>query len=436
MVERKKLKRRRREEPNRMTFTDLGIKRLKPPERGQELYWDAAQKGLALLVGAGGAKTFRSQFKLGGCWQTRTLGRYGEKKIDKDGNEYVVGVHWARTQHINGRADAEAGIDPRSGEARRKAAGKLTYEELVDKFIEHYAKPRQRTWDQTERVLKNNCAAWLKRPVGTVTKQDARELLRGIIADGHGPKAGLTRAWLKKLWRWAYEEDLVDNPIMDAVKIEYEKVERDRVYTDAEIRATWAAADADALSPDERAFVKLVILLAPRKTALAAMRWADLDDPARPTLWTTPHELTKSRKTSRKKRQYLTPLAPLAQRQFAGLTRRTQEAGDDRVFPSLPVHETKAGGPTFHGIKLKRKLVALGAPADLDYHGWRHTIATWLQSAGHSEFEVGLCLNHSGTGVTAGYSHGYPLDLKLALLTKWANHVEGLVTPEGAARLR
>jgi hypothetical protein len=38
--------------------------------------------------------------------------------------------------------------------------------------------------------------------------------------------------------------------------------------------------------------------------------------------------------------------------------------------------------------------------------------------------------------VTAGYSHGYPLELKRALLTEWGSFVEGLVAAEGVAVLR
>jgi hypothetical protein len=45
-------------------------------------------------------------------------------------------------------------------------------------------------------------------------------------------------------------------------------------------------------------------------------------------------------------------------------------------------------------------------------------------------------LNHSGYGVTAGYSHGFAQKLKLELLQKWAAHVEALVQPSGAALLR
>ena len=47
-----------------------------------------------------------------------------------------------------------------------------------------------------------------------------------------------------------------------------------------------------------------------------------------------------------------------------------------------------------------------------------------------------MVLNRSGSGVTAGYSHGHALDLKRELLDTWAKHVEGLVSPSGAALLR
>jgi integrase len=77
------------------------------------------------------------------------------------------------------------------------------------------------------------------------------------------------------------------------------------------------------------------------------------------------------------------------------------------------------------------------APKDFSFHTCRHTLATWLQTHGHSEWECGLVLNHAGTGsVTAGYSHGYPLKLKMELLTKWSDHVENLVQPEGVSVLR
>jgi integrase len=407
-----------RAKAKRRTFTVLSLRNIKAPKAGQVLYWDGGSKGqlgLSLLVSAGGTKTFRSTFYLHGQRIDRKLGRFGEMDLEK-----------ARDLVRADRKQAAEGTDP-----RRPSKG-TTFEDVVEQFIEHYAKPRQRSWDQTKRVLKN-CTPLLRKPMDKITKQDVRELLRGYIAEGHPYKASVTRAWLKKLWRWAAEEDYVDNPIMEAVSIEYEKRERDRVYTDAEIKSTWKAADK--LDPVEGAFVKLLILLAPRKTALASMRRSHLDNADNPALWTTPFELTKSRKNSSKKRVYLTPLPPLAQRLLKGLPKNLKDP--DCVFPGLPVHETEGGRPTFYGVHLKRRLVERGAPADFGFHTWRHTIATFLENEGHSEWERGLVLNHANGGsVTAGYSHGSPIELKRALLGKWADHVERLVQPKGAKLLR
>ncbi len=54
---------------------------------------------------------------------------------------------------------------------------------------------------------------------------------------------------------------------------------------------------------------------------------------------------------------------------------------------------------------------------------------------GHSKYERGLILNHEEAGVTADYSHGYPVELKRELLEKWADHVAQKVQPEGSVLL-
>ena len=78
-----------------------------------------------------------------------------------------------------------------------------------------------------------------------------------------------------------------------------------------------------------------------------------------------------------------------------------------------------------------------GGPQTFSYHTARHTVATWLENEGHSERERSLVLNHAGGGnVTAGYSHGFAGKLKLELLSRWSDHVERLVQPEGVSLLR
>lgn len=420
---------------NAVMFTDVGITRLRPTKE-QDLYWDTVQKGLALLVSPGGTKTFRSQYKLSGKWLTRTLGRYGELPDDGgEGGQLVT----ARAMARKDRMLAADGINPKQPNKPKEEEVSPLYGDVVDDFIEEYAKPRQRTWDQTQWVLKVKCKAWLDRPIDEITTKDADNLLKGIVAKGHGPTAGLTLRWLKAFWRWAKKKRKVAAPIMDEVEIEYEKRTRKRVFSDDEIKAIWKAAeqlDPNRSHPDPvkrnpypEAFVKLLVLLSPRKTALAHARWSHLDDPENPTHWTTPHELTKTKKSVEKERTYRTPLPPLAQRILKELPKR--EDAPTLLFPGR-----KKGEPLDPGSTLTKKLSNLGAPEDFNFHAIRHTVATWLENKGHSEYERGLILNHSASGVTAGYSHGYSLDLKLQLLTKWADHVERLIATEGVSLLR
>lgn len=395
--------------PNRMLFTDLGIQRLQPPKTGQMLYWDTGQKGLHILSSAGGTKSFRSMFNVNGKWKTRSIGRFGE--LTDDGK--LINVEWAREQLAQDKKLARKGIDPRVN--TRSKGPVITLETIINRFIELYAKPRQRTWVQTEQLLKKNCAAWLDKQIDQITKEHVYDLLDRFIEEEHPAKARVTLAWLKTLWRWAYKRDLVSAPIMEAVEINYEIEEQNhRVFTDNEIKAVWHAAEI--LDPVEGAYIKLLVLLAPRKTALAGMRYSELDDTNYPTLWTTPFERTKSRKTSKCQRVYLTPLPPLAQRILKSVPHRHNEL----VFPGR-----RDRTPLSPSGPLKRKLVAAGVPDDFAFHTIQHTVVTWLQNEGYSEYERRLILNHSGTGtVTSDCSQGYPIELKRTLLAKWADHVE------------
>ena len=66
-------------------------------------------------------------------------------------------------------------------------------------------------------------------------------------------------------------------------------------------------------------------------------------------------------------------------------------------------------------------------------HAVRRTIATWLQTASHSEW--GDWAGPQSLGLSCDSGSRYPLELKRKLLEKWADHVEGLVTPAGVRRV-
>jgi hypothetical protein len=218
----------------------LGLEKLRPPKVGQLVHWDSGtdgQRGLSVLLSAGGTKIYRATYSLHGKFKSVKIGRVGEMKLGT-----------ARKLTEEYREKAVAGIDPVADQKKAKEIGRPRSHRGDRappwRFIEQYAKPRQRTWHQTERALKVSCRPFLKRPIAEISKREALELLDSFIAAGYLPEP----------------------PIMDRLDIEYETRVRDRVYDDDEIRATWHAADR--LAPVEGAYVKLLMLLAPRKREL------------------------------------------------------------------------------------------------------------------------------------------------------------------------
>ncbi len=421
-------KQRERVLPARIEFTDKVIARAWLPKKGQRLLWHkGGQKGLGLLIGAGGTKTFFSQFKLGDKWCRRTLGRFGEMARDDGGEDPEVNAALALVRED--RRLAKQGVDPRTGEGEAKTPKpKDVFESVADDFIRLYAQPSQRSWKASKHALKVVCGAWLAKPIRTITRKDAQDLVDGMIAAGHAPKAARTLSVLRKFWRWCWKRDLVDAPIMDAVECVYEKQVRDRVYDDDEVRQIWKAAGK--LTKVEESYFKLLLLLAPRKTALAQMERSHLKLDGEVPVWVTPFELTKSKKTMTKKRTYVTPLPPLAVRMLKALLPKKE---DDNPY----VFRGRGRAPlSVTGLMLQRKLIKAGAPADFTYHACRHTAATWLEDHGHDEFDRALILNHSSGSVTAGYSHGLALKRKASLLTKWSDHVEAVVAKARPAAVR
>ncbi|MCH8999611.1 MAG: integrase family protein [Proteobacteria bacterium] len=405
----------RTHDPVRLTKRTVDAAR---PAAREYVLWDTDIKGFGLKVTPAGRKSYLLKYRTkAGIARKPAIGAHG-----------TITAELARDIAKDWAAEVAKGRDPSSDrrDARRAVlAADSRYGQVVNTFIQKYAQPRQRSWRQTECVLKNNCAVWLDRPIVSLTKADAYDLLDGFVADGHEAKARKTLSWLKTLFRWAVKRDIIKSSVVEAVELHLERNIRRRFYSDDEVRAVWKAADQiDAM---KGGFVKLLLLLGVRRGELAGMRRSEFDDPDSPTLWTVPHERTKTKKSQKKERIYLVPLPKLAQRVIKGLPR----LDDDLVFPGRD-----EGKPFVPGWLLRNEIRTISSVNDFTFHPCRDTVSTWLQDQGHSEHERALVLNHAGGGtVTGEYSHGYPVQLKRQLLEEWAAHVAKVVQPEGAVLL-
>ena len=258
----------------RKTLTDKGIAALKPEPGKRRHVFDSIIPGLAVRVTERGVKTFVLITRLHGKQRWITLGRVG-----------VLSLAVARTEAGKAVVRAQAGEDPRPRPAVPNDFGSI-----VDNFIERYAKKKQRSWPETQRIFDRYVLPeWRDRPITSITRRDVTALMDGI-EDNNGPvMADRTLAAIRKLFRWhSARDDYFISPIVPGMARTAQKERaRKRVLTDDEIRALWPLLDEPGAF---NAIVKTLLLTGQRRGEVAAMRRSEIDG----DVWTIPAERVKT----------------------------------------------------------------------------------------------------------------------------------------------
>lgn len=210
-------------------ITQLFLDRITPPKTGRVSYHDTHQPGLALRVSASGQKTWSVVYWVGGRQVRETLGTVVE----------IPNVAAARARALASQTSARAGINP---VAERRVA--------------------------TERAAANTLAGavvlprWGDRPLVGIAKADVLELLndkagtrerrRKGATEGAAVQANRVLTRLRTFFGWAMANDLIAADPTAGVRKPAKEKARDRVLSDDEIRAFWAATetlDASAATP-------------------------------------------------------------------------------------------------------------------------------------------------------------------------------------------
>jgi integrase len=412
---------------NHRVLTEENVLTL-PLRRRQYVTWDRGrgrgsepcQIGLSVLVSPGGSRTFRSTFYFfpDPRAHTRKLGRVGE-----------VSLMEARAQCARDRVDARNGIDPRN---RVNSSDK--YLDVVNDYIarEQVGKRRNATHAEAKRQLVVYFTEWHQRPIATIRPQEihaALEKIRdGSNVDGTIQKArpylaNALYARLRTLFHWSAKPSvgkLATSPMVGIDKPWNGAKPRDREWFkgaagDAAIKLLWSAADK--LDAIEGAYLKILLLTGKRKSALAAMRWEEIDEG---WFWNAP------RSERRNKRLHAIPLPSLAQR----ILHPRKPAG--LVFPG-----DDSGHILVTGDSLQNRIIKAAGFEDFFLHGTRHIAETKLAELGIPGHVRDVLFDHAPSrGTGAAYDHhGYRGEM-LAALETWAGHIERLVSPVGATMLR
>ncbi|MBF0563558.1 MAG: DUF4102 domain-containing protein, partial [Alphaproteobacteria bacterium] len=183
-------------EATRKVITDAMVQKVKPAQKGKRIeYWDAVVPGFGLRVTDAGGKSFFLRTRVE-TDQLRMSWPYP-----------VTSLQDARAAARSTLEEVARGIDPKvkkADEERTAARSKAdTVDEVAAVFVERYAKPKNRSWKETERILKGNVVSfWSGRPIGTITKRDVIELLDAIVDRGSPRMANRVLACVRKLFAW------------------------------------------------------------------------------------------------------------------------------------------------------------------------------------------------------------------------------------------
>ena len=357
----------------KIAFSDVKLRSLPPPERGQLSYWDETLPSFGCRVSQGGTKTF----VLNRDNSLITIGRFPILSLSK-----------ARGEAKRLLAEFTLGrVRPQS----------ITYQQAVQLFLEDKAKARRsRTVKDYKRLLNR---LPFKGQLSEITHEEASRKLDRFTSEGERDHL-LVAA--KVFWNWCIKRRYTtDNPFTGLST--HTRPTRARVLSDDEIRCIWRACEADrgkAITREQRqslledppsiplafcTIVKLLILTGQRRGEIAALR----SDFFKDDLCTLPASLTKNG------REHLFPIGALC---AATLPRNAT----GYLFPARGTLTKPFNGWS----KSKAALDKISGVSTWTLHDLRRTFATRLADLGTAPHIIERLLNHI-TGTVSGVAAIY-----------------------------
>ena len=373
-----------------MKLTAKSVAALKLPHGKRDaIEFDDAIPGFGLRLREGGSRTWVFQYKFGARHRRMVLGRATAIPADK-----------ARQIASELHARVRLGGDPANDKAAAVAA--LVFGEVAKRYLEaKTGELRPRSLAEVTRYLEDAARPLHGQPVTSIDRRTIADQLSRVARESGPVSANRLRATMSAMFGWAIREGLVDaNPVIGTGK--REERSRDRVLTDAELSAVWAATQDDRYG----AIVRLLILTGSRAREISDLRWSEIDFnhgkialPAERTKNGRPHEI---------------PMSSAVQEILCA-----QPKSGDRVFG------------TFSGwSRLKTELDArIRNPEPWVVHDLRRTAATRMGDLGIAPHVVEAVLNHQSGhkgGIAGVYNRALYAAEKAQALALWADHVMAL----------
>jgi len=422
---------------NTINFTKENIDSLPLPEAGKRTtYKDSKEHGLQLRVTSNGVKTFCvfRWVKLDNKPERVTLGRYPDMSIEKARNDArKVNVAIAENKNPN--------------DAIREQKAEATFNELFKTYLERWAKPHKKTWDEDIRQFKNYIetgSPLTKKKLSRITRTDIATL-HSAIGKTRPITANRVLALISSVFGRAAEWGLWDkaNPAQGIRK--FPEKSRDRFIQSDELPVFFESLAMET-SEQLQDYFMLLLLTGVRRSNLMAMRWDEISFERKE--WRIPEtkngtpqvillddgqgvimRILETRKATAKENQNKSPwvfpsnsvtghlveprkgwervLTRAEIFQFIGLIAEHEGWDSEQIQQAKNEANINLAKSLQHYRKqaeeLKLDISTIGF-ADLRIHDLRRTLGSWMAGTGASTVMIGRQLNHKSPSATAIYS--------------------------------
>ncbi|WP_439402675.1 tyrosine-type recombinase/integrase [Bradyrhizobium sp. DASA03068] len=261
----------------KLKLTPVGVAKAAAPEKGRTFYWDEGLPGFGLMVTANCHKSYVVQYRAGARSRRMHL---------KNGLTLTAARKEAKA--ILGAVAKNR--DPLSERRKAERAESDTLKAVVEEYLTREGK-RLRSINERRATLQRHVLPRLgTRQIGDITRTDIVRILDRIADESGAPMADHVLAHLRRVMTWhASRSDDFRSPIVRGMaRTSPSQRRRQRILTDAELRAVWEAAGAS-----QHVFgylVRFLLLTAVRRSEAAGMQRREVIEAE----WTIPQERYKT----------------------------------------------------------------------------------------------------------------------------------------------
>jgi integrase len=312
--------------------------------------------------------------------------------------------------------DVAAEKQERKQEAITKIeAGKYTVAALADEYFEKAILGR---WKHPN-IVRSRIERDIKPAIGNLAVEDVKprhidSLLKTIVKRGAPSVANDVLRWTKRMFNYAIKRHIVENNPVAAFDLSDaggQEKSRSRWLTSDELTKFFSAMrQAPGFSHENQLTIKLLLLLAVRKSELIGAKWEEFDLDG--GVWYLPANRTKTESAID------IPLPPIAIEWLDEL--KHLAASSPWVLPARKMQDRMIPHIAESTLSVALAKVKHGFEP-FTIHDLRRTARTHLEALGVAPYIAERCLNHKLKGVEGIYNRHDYFEERKAALNAWAD---------------